>query len=337
VVFPQVLPGDHQHRRLAALRMPQWIACDGAMPMVASETLALVTVTHNSAAELEALLASIARHLPGVELVVVDSASSDQTVAIARAARSRARVKTIALDSNVGFGRGCNIGVAAVTQRVTALVNPDVELLDDSLLELSADALRPPERLLAPLVLNPDGSRQDTVHPRPTSPADLSRVVVPPRLAPRQAALALAPWQSDRPRRVGWAVGCALVARTDTLRRLGPFDERIFLYYEDLDLALRAGEQGVETWFCPSARVLHRRAHSSDKEFGGEPFELLARARREVVARRLGRRRADLDDAAQAATFGSRIASKRLLGRSALRERRQLAALLRARRADGRV
>jgi GT2 family glycosyltransferase len=300
------------------------------MPIVAPETLALVTVTHNSAVELEALLTSIDRYLPGVELVVVDSASSDDTVAIAR---SSARVQTIALDQNVGFGRGCNIGVAAVTQPVTALVNPDVELLDDSLLELAGEAMRSPERLLAPLVLNTDGSRQDTVHPRPTSPPDLGRVLVPAGLAP----LPLAPWRSDRPRRVGWAVGCAVVARTDTLRRLGPFDERIFLYYEDLDLALRAGEQEIETWFCPSARVLHHRAHSSDKEFGGEPFEMLARARRDVVARRLGRRRAGLDDAAQAATFASRIVSKRLLGRPALRERRQLQALLRVRRADGRV
>jgi GT2 family glycosyltransferase len=307
------------------------------MPLVASETLALVTVTHNSATELEALLASIDRHLPGVELVVVDSASSDETVAIARGTQSAARVQTIALDHNVGFGRASNIGVATVRQPVTALVNPDVELVDDSLLELAGQALRPPERLLAPLVLNADGTRQDTVHPRPTSPADLGRVLVSPGLAPRWAALGLAPWRSDRPKRVGWAVGCALVARTDTLRGLGPFDERIFLYYEDLDLALRAGEQGVETWFCPSARVLHHRAHSSEREFGGEPFELLARARREVVARRLGPRRADLDDAAQAATFASRIAGKRLLGRPAVRERRQLRALLAARRANGRA
>jgi GT2 family glycosyltransferase len=186
-------------------------------------------------------------------------------------------------------------------------------------------------------VLSADGSRQDTVHPLPTSAADLGRIFVPPRLAPRGAAIRLAPWRADRPRRVGWAVGCALVARTDTLRRLGPFDERIFLYYEDLDLALRAAPEGVETWFWPSAQLLHHRAHSSAREFGGEPFELLARARRDVVARRLGSRRASLDDAAQAATFASRIVGKRILGRSALRERRQLEALLRVRRADGRA
>src|SRR2546421_103321 len=80
-----------------------------------------------------------------------------------------------ALGRNVGFGAACNRGVAAVQEPVTVVLNPDVELLDDSLLLLAAEAMRAdrPERLLAPLVLSPDGSRQDTVHPLPTSGADL--------------------------------------------------------------------------------------------------------------------------------------------------------------------
>ena len=184
------------------------------------------------------------------------------------------------------------------------------------------------ERLLAPLVLNPDGSRQDTVHPRPASAADLLRALISPSLV---GLPAVAPWRAAAPRRVGWAVGCALVARTDTLRRLGPFDERLFLYGEDLDLGLRAARAGVETWFWPGARVLHHRGHSTTAAFGAEPFEQLARARREVVARRLGRGRQALDDAAQGLTFASRIVAKRALGRPARRERRQLEALRRAR------
>jgi len=130
---------------------------------------------------------------------------------------------------------------------------------------------------------------------------------------------------------VGWAVGCALAARTETFRRLGPFDGTIFMYGEDLELGLRASEHGVETWFWPQARVLHHRAHSSRREFGGEPFELLATGRRDVVARRLGRSRVKLDAVAQAVTFASRIAVKRALGRPVERERRQLSALSRAR------
>ncbi len=292
------------------------------------DQLTLVTVTHNSERELEALLDSAEHHLPGAQMLVVDCDSQDSSL---DAARARTSVKAIDLGENIGFGRACNRAVAEVSTPVTILVNPDVELLDDSLLTIAAEALRPDraERLLAPLVLSPDGALQDTVHPAPCSAADLIRALVPPACLPAGAGgVALAPQRAAVPRRVGWAVGCALVARTATLRRLGPFDETIFMYGEDLELGLRAGQQGIATWFWPTARVLHHRAHSSRRAFGGEPFERHALARHDVVARRLGRRHAALDDAAQAVTFATRLTLKRALRRPATRERRQLAALM---------
>ena len=284
---------------------------------------ALLTVTHNSSAQLEALLHSVARHLPGVRVVVVDCASGDDTLAVA--ARFP-EVVAVALGENAGFGVANNRGLAEIDEAVTVLVNPDVELLDGSLAQLAAEAARE-DRLLAPLVLSPDRSRQDTVHPVPASLPDVVRALVPPVMLPGRAGQAVSPWRSTGPRRVGWAVGCALAARTETLRRLGPFDETIFLYSEDMELGLRAAAAGVPTWFWPAARVLHHRAHSSAVAFGGEPFERLAWARHDVIARRLGRRRARLDDLLQAVTFTSRIVIKRVAGRSSRREQNQLRAL----------
>jgi hypothetical protein len=78
--------------------------------------------------------------------------------------------------------------------------------------------------------------------------------------------------------------------------------------------------------------VLHHRAHSSTQEFGGEPFERLARARRDVIARRLGPRAALADDLTQTIAFASRLVAKRLLGGETSRERQQLRALRSARR-----
>jgi GT2 family glycosyltransferase/glycosyltransferase involved in cell wall biosynthesis len=284
--------------------------------------LALVTVTHNSERSLAALIHSARRHLPDARLVVVDCASSDASIAVGREGGAH----VVGLGENVGFGRACNRGLEEVREPVTALLNPDVELIDDSLLALASEGLRDdrPERILAPLVLNADGSRQDTAHPVPGSAPDLIRALVSPALVPGPA---LAPWRARRPRRVGWAVGAALLARTSTLRRLGPFDPSIFLYGEDLDLGLRAAADGVPTWFWPAARVLHHGAHSSAAVYGGEPYADLARARHDVVARRLGPARARRDDRAQALTFASRIVLKRALGRPADRERRRLAAL----------
>jgi N-acetylglucosaminyl-diphospho-decaprenol L-rhamnosyltransferase len=297
------------------------------------DAFALVTVTHNSAAALQALLRSVARHLPGVRIVVVDNASSDDTVSVAGGC---AQAVVVPLPHNVGFGRANNRGLAEVSEPVAVLVNPDVELLDGSLRALAAEAAVGPERLLAPLVLYPDGSRQDTVHPGPASAPDVVRALVPPALVPGRAGAWLAPWRSAAPRRVGWAVGCAIAARTDTLRRLGPFDEAIFLYGEDMELGLRAACAGVPTWFWPAARVCHHRAHSSQVAFGAEPFARLAAARHDVVRRRLGRRRAALDDALQALTFASRIAIKTALRRPVGRERAQLRALRCARRGSAR-
>ncbi len=299
-----------------------------------AEWVTVVTVTHNSAAELGRLLASVRRHLPGTRTVVVDSGSADDSLNVARTAES---TTVIALGDNLGFGRACNVGVAAVQTPITVLLNPDVELVDDSLLKLIDQALDDDsaEKLLAPLVLLGDGRRQDSVHPAPTSAADLARALVPSGLLPRRLAAPLTPWRAQRPRRVGWAVGCAVLARTETFRELGPFDEHYFLYGEDLDLGLRAAAHGIETWFHPEARVVHERAHASRRSFGGEPFALLARTRQDAVRRRLGTSRARIDVCAQALTFVSRAALKRAVGRPYARELAQLRALRGLRRSAG--
>jgi N-acetylglucosaminyl-diphospho-decaprenol L-rhamnosyltransferase len=297
--------------------------------------LAVVTVLHDSASQLEGLLDSLDRHLPAAQLVVVDSGSSDDGVELARAWRAGS-ADVVVLGENEGFGRGVAAGLPLVRRPVTALLNPDVELLDASLAALAREAMRGPERLLVPLVERADGSREDNAQPEPGAPSLLVHALVPGALLPSGLAAALEPWRARRPRRAGWPVASCLVARTETLRRLGPFDEQVFMYAEDLDLGLRASDAGVETWFWPAARVRHTGAHASGPAFGGEPFDLLARRRREVVRERRGPGRARRDDLLQLLTFADRLALKRLRGRDAVRERRQLAALLRARRAGGR-
>jgi N-acetylglucosaminyl-diphospho-decaprenol L-rhamnosyltransferase len=292
-----------------------------------AEALTLVTVTHESRPELVRLVESISRHLPGAELIVVDSGSSDGGPTAARELGAR----VVDLGENVGYGRAANRGVALAERPVTVVMNPDVELVDDS---LGAVAQASPDRILAPLALLPDGSRQDTAQQAPTSWAALLTALVPPGALPPPVRRAAEPWRSLEPRRVAWAVGCCLAARTDTLRRLGPFDERIFLYGEDLELGLRARELGVETWFWPEARILHHRSASTDRAFGGEPFERLARQRRWVVEERLGPGRRRLDDWAQLVTFADRIGLKALLRRPRERERCQLAALRAVRREE---
>jgi len=152
--------------------------------------------------------------------------------------------------------------------------------------------------------------------------------LVHPRLLPRRLRLEADPWRSDTPRRVGWAIAAVVAARTDTLRRLGPFDPAAFLFFEDLELCLRAAAAGVPTELHPEIALRHAGGHSTRPAYHGEPHELLARRRREVVGAHLGRRALALDDLAQGVTFASRALAHR--GRD--RERAQLRALIHARR-----
>ena len=287
----------------------------------------LVTVIHDSADDLERLLASVERRLnPQPRVFVADSGSTDGGADVAR----RHGATLIDLGGNRGFGAGCNVALEQVADPVTALVNPDVELLDDGLARLAREA-GSARALLVPRLLNSDGSTQDSAHPTPGTVESLVPAAVPRFLLPEALRRRYEPWRSDRPRPVGWAVAACLVAPTRLLRELGPFDPRIFLFYEDLDLCLRAADAGVPTLLRPHVTVRHRGGTSVGRALAGRDAAMRARRRREVMAGR-GRARLALDDVGQAVTFGTRAAGRTLLRRGGAYERRQLAALRAARR-----
>jgi N-acetylglucosaminyl-diphospho-decaprenol L-rhamnosyltransferase len=277
----------------------------------------IVTVLHDSGPELPGLLRSIHAHLPAdVELIVVDSGSSDDGAALATAAGAR----VVVLEGNPGFGAANDAGVALARHGVTVLLNPDCELPDDGLARLAARAAGT-DALLVPRLLDADGGVQRSAHPLPGRPSSLLRAVLPARALPE-------PHRARRPRRVGWAIAACVAAPTALLRRLGPFDPDAFLFYEDMDLCLRARAAGVPTILHPEVTVRHLGGRSTARAFGGEAFELQARRRREVVGARLGPRALRMDDGAQALTFGLRAA----VGRERDRNVAALRALRSARR-----
>jgi GT2 family glycosyltransferase len=285
----------------------------------------IVTVLHDSAPELARLLPSIAAHLaPDVQLVAVDSGSRDDGAAMADAAGA----EVVVLAANDGFGAANNAGVARARHDVTVLLNPDCELLDGGLAHLAARTAER-EALWVPRLVGRDGASERSAHPLPGTLGALLGAPLHPPAAPAALRERLEPWRAERPRAVGWAVAACLAARTERLRRLGPFDARQFLFYEDMDLCLRARAAGVPTIFDPRVRVRHLGGHATRPAYDGEPFGLLATRRHEVVARNRGRAAARLDDAAQLMTFGSRTIAHALAGGDWRRPRAQLRAVAR--------
>jgi GT2 family glycosyltransferase len=286
----------------------------------------VVVVLHDSAAELAVLLRSIdARLHERPQVVAVDTGRPDG--GSAQAGEWGAEV--VEVRHNPGFGAACNAGVARAGHDVCVLLNPDCELLDGSLAELARLARQHPGALHAPRLLNADGSVQRSAHPLPGTAGALAGALLHGPLLPAGVRDRLEPYRAGSARTVGWAIAACLAADTAALRRLGPFDPAAHLFGEDLDLCLRARAAGMPTVLHPRLRVRHTGGHATQR--AGEPFDLLARRRREVVGATRGRRALALDDAAQGLTFASRAAGHALLGGDASRPWRQLTALARAR------
>jgi N-acetylglucosaminyl-diphospho-decaprenol L-rhamnosyltransferase len=294
-------------------------------------TFSVVVVLHNSAGPLRALLDSLPLLPAPPQLIVVDSGSRDEGAELARAAGA----EVVELRANRGFGAANNAGVERARHAVCVLLNPDCELLDAALDRLAGAAAAGPERLWVPRLLDRDGSVQRSAHPLPGTVGALLPALVHPRALPRALRERAEPYRAERPRTVGWAIAACVAARTDVLRRLGPFDPGQFLFFEDMDLCLRARAAGIPTVLDPSVRIRHLGGHATRAAYAGEPHELLARRRREVVLAGRGRAARALDEAAQALTFATRAGARRAAGREADREIAQLAALRRALRAPG--
>src|SRR5690606_30068400 len=161
-----------------------------------------------------------------------------------------------------GYAAAINAGLNSVELSAVDAVlvlNPDCQLRRGCIGVL-AEALAAPGRgIAAPRFLNPDGTLQPSIRNRPTvtralAEALLGRVVSRSRslgeLVTDERAHAIAG-------PVSWATGAAMLLSTETIARVGLWDESFLLYREETDYCLRAADQGLATWYEPSAVVEH--------------------------------------------------------------------------------
>lgn len=198
----------------------------------------------NGAARLGGVLRGLGEQTRPVEVVLVDNGSSDDSVELAR--RELPGVKVVELGENLGFGRAINRAVA--------------EVPGDPVILLNNDAVPEPrfvEALLKGLGEGVDSVAGVLLQERAPELIDSAGVVADSTLMgfdylhgePAEAAeAAAAP--------LGPSGGAALYRRA-AFEAVGGFDERIFLYYEDLDLALRLAARGGRCRIAPEARALH--------------------------------------------------------------------------------
>jgi N-acetylglucosaminyl-diphospho-decaprenol L-rhamnosyltransferase len=220
-----------------------------------------VVVTYEAGAHLTAAVASLlADHSAGgpPEVVVVDNGSADGSTEALR--RRYPDVPVVVPGSNLGYARGANLGIACTAAPVVAVCNADVVVMTGAgAAMLARFAAEDDLGALGPSIRNPDGSPYPSAR-RDPGPGDALGHAVLGALWPdnpftrRYRNLDLAP---DLPRDADWCSGAAVWLRRAALDEVGGWDERYFLFFEDVDLGRRLRRAGWRVAYEPSARVTH--------------------------------------------------------------------------------
>ncbi len=200
-----------------------------------------------------------------LEMIVVDNASRDGS---ADTARAIAGVKVLPLVRNLGYGRANNIGLERATGNYILILNADTILLPGCLREMKQFADSEPHAgIVSPRLLNEDGTIQEAAFRFPTFAMAAMDLFPLPEWVPGRVRAKLASSTmngryfveqlTNEPYKIDHPLGACMLLRREAYMECGGFDPWIFMYSEEIDLALRYAKVGWECWQVPQARVVH--------------------------------------------------------------------------------
>jgi len=200
-------------------------------------------------------------------VIVVENGSADGSLELLRSRHPEVRV--IANEKNEGFARGSNQGMRVARGRYVLLLNTDTEVAPDAVsrlvrfLDEHADY-----GAVAPRLVHPDGTTQRTVQDFPTLKTALFFSTPLERWFPDSRELRryfIRDWDQESSRDVDQPPAAVLLLRKSMLDAIGLFDEELWLFYNDVDLAKRMRAAGWKTRYLAEARVLHHVGGSTRK------------------------------------------------------------------------
>ncbi|MEI8343605.1 MAG: glycosyltransferase family 2 protein [Candidatus Moraniibacteriota bacterium] len=206
----------------------------------------VVVLNYNGKDTLTACLSSVFQSdFKGFEVVVVDNNSIDGSFELAKNQFPRAHF--IKNSKNIGFAKGNNIGIRFALEKFAdyiLVLNNDAYLEKNTILELAIVAEKTKTAgIFNPIILNANnnsiwfaGGKIDWLKMKNQHLTKIS---------------------SQNPYSTQYCTGCAMFINKEVFKKIGLFDERYFLYYEDADFSVRARNAGFDLRICPSAKVLH--------------------------------------------------------------------------------
>lgn len=232
--------------------------------------LSVIIVTYNSKSDISRCLASLEKFCSAVrrEIIVFDNASTDGTAAWV--ANTYPNIRLLTHKKNLGFAAANNVAAAEARGRYLLFLNPDT-WVDHDLATAMVNFLDAhlEVAVVAPRVLTPDGNVQySSVCALPTlallfyEQIGLSQLF--PR-SPRFGRYRMTCWEHDDIREVEHVTGACFAIRRGIFVALAGFDEKFFMYIEDVDFSYRLLQHGYKTFYLPAAHIFHAGGQSGSQ------------------------------------------------------------------------
>jgi len=217
--------------------------------------LTIVIVTYNNEANILQCLTSLKKYINNGDILAIDNSSQDKTSRIV--GKMFPKIKLIRNKKNVGFATAANQGSRISKGDYLLFLNPDT-IVKEGCIEKMVSFLKKKKdaAVVGCKVLNPDGTLQPSCGKFPTiSNIILDRIPIINKLFKteliRQENFYNKEQDSD------WMSGVFFIVRRDVFKKLGGFDEKYFLYVEDVDFCYRARNAGYKIYYNPKAKIMH--------------------------------------------------------------------------------
>lgn len=235
------------------------------------ENVSVCVVTHNNENKILDLLRSIFENTKDLnfEVFLVDNASNDKTISLVE--KNYPQVKIIKLKENKGFSFANNQILNRIDSKYHVVINPDI-IFNSNVFKELVDYLEQNEEvvIITPKILSEDGSIQYLAKKEPKFKYLLSgRLKKYFKFLEKyhdQYVLKEKTVKNEEPFEIENCTGCFLMLRSEIFKKLKGFDERFFMYFEDVDLSKRARKFG-KIIFYPKVKVIHLWERASAKNF----------------------------------------------------------------------
>lgn len=218
----------------------------------------IVIVNWNSGNQLEDCVYSILAHGDGLvsRAIIIDNGSCDNSP---DAVDNLSIVDLVRTGKNLGFGKACNVGASRGSAEFILFLNPDTRLYPQTLSDTIAfmnDPKASSVGICGVQLLDEAGDVARSCSRAPTIGRLIARALGIDLILPKLGCR-MTEWDHAQSQQVDQVIGAYFFMRRSVFEALGGFDERFFVYFEEVDLARRAAKAGWTSWYLASSRAFH--------------------------------------------------------------------------------